>query len=119
MKSSINVNIKTTLAPLALGALLLIGCDKDANSDYEVYAPVDSLAATFTVTPVPGNDTKFVITNTTKGDFVGTRWDVGKGGGAVMGKTSDTVFIHWPVPIPLKCRPWIKEVNCTAQPPLV
>ncbi len=35
---------------------------------------------------------EFVITNTTKGDFVGTRWDVGKGSGPIMGKTTDTVF---------------------------
>lgn len=92
MKSSINVRILKTLVPLALGAWVLIGCEKDSNDSYEEYAPVDSLVATFTVTPVAGNDTKFVITNTTKGDVVGTRWDVGKGGGAAMGKTSDTVF---------------------------
>lgn len=78
--------------PLALGAWVLFGCNKESNDSYEVYAPVDSLVATFTVTPVPGNDTKFVITNTTTGGSVGTRWDVGKGGGPVMGKTSDTVF---------------------------
>lgn len=92
MKSSIKFNILATLFPLALGALVLIGCEKDSNNSYEEYAPVDSLVATFTVTPVAGNDTKFVITNTTQGDVVGTRWDVGKGGGAAMGKTSDTVF---------------------------
>lgn len=92
MKSSTNFNILTTLFPLALGAMVLFGCKKDANNDYEVYQPVDSLVATFTVTPVQGNDTKFVITNTTQGESVGTRWDVGKGGGPVMGKTVDTVF---------------------------
>ncbi len=85
-------NIIRAICPLALGALAMAGCQKDANTDYEVYAPVDSLAATFTVTPVAGNDTKFVITNTTKGDFVGTRWDIGKGSGPLMGKTADTVF---------------------------
>lgn len=78
--------------PLALGAMVLFGCKKGSNNSYEVYAPVDSLAAVFTVTPVPGNDTKFVITNTTPGEFVGTRWDIGKGSGLQMGKTSDTVF---------------------------
>lgn len=78
--------------PLALGAIALFSCKKDANTNYEVYGKVDSLAATFTVTPVAGNDTKFVITNTTQGGSVGTRWDVGKGSGPVMGKTSDTVF---------------------------
>jgi hypothetical protein len=92
MKLSINFNIPTALVSMVFGALILSGCEKDANTDYEVYAPVDSLAATFTVTPVPGNDTKFVITNTTKGEFVGTRWDIGKGSGAQMGKTTDTVF---------------------------
>jgi hypothetical protein len=89
MKSS----IKLKKFPLVLGILVLVGCKKEANSNYEVYDPVDSLVATFTVTPVPGNDTKFVITNTTQGQCVGTRWDIGKGGSdAVMGKTSDTVF---------------------------
>lgn len=92
MKSSIVFRIISAIAPLAAGALVLSGCTKESNGSYEVYAPVDSLVATFTVTPVAGNDTKFVITNTTKGECVGTRWDVGKGGGAVMGKTSDTIF---------------------------
>lgn len=92
MKSIVNFNIVTAICPLALGALVLFGCSKGSNNSYEVYAPVDSLVATFTVTPVPGNDTKFVITNTTQGQCVGTRWDVGKGGGAAMGKTTDTVF---------------------------
>jgi hypothetical protein len=78
--------------PLALGATILFGCKKELNNSYEVYAPVDSLAAVFTVTPVPGSDTKFVITNTTPGEFVGTRWDIDKGSGLQMGKTSDTVF---------------------------
>lgn len=91
--SSINFRIRRTLFPLVLGVLVLIGCKKEANSNYEVYDAVDSLVATFTVTPVPGNDTKFVIANTTQGQCVGTRWDIGKGGsGAVMGKTTDTVF---------------------------
>lgn len=92
MKSSIKTRIITASLLLALGTVALVGCEKDSNNSYEVYEAVDSLVATFTVTPVPGNDTKFVITNTTKGDVVGTRWDVGKGGGAVMGKTTDTVF---------------------------
>jgi hypothetical protein len=92
MKSSINFKISLALMPLALGATVLFGCKKESNNSYEVYGPVDSLAAVFTVTPVPGNDTKFVITNTTKGDVAGTRWDIGKGSGAQMGKTSDTVF---------------------------
>lgn len=92
MSSSINVKISVALMPVVLSAVLLFSCKKESNNSYEVYAPVDSLAATFTVTPVAGNDTKFVITNTTKGEFVGTRWDIGKGGGAQMGKTSDTVF---------------------------
>jgi len=92
MKSSTSFNIVSGLVPLALGAVVLFGCKKESNNSYEVYNPVDSLVATFTVTPVPGNDTKFVITNTTKGESVGTRWDVGKGSGPVMGKTTDTVF---------------------------
>lgn len=82
----------TAIFPLALGSFLITGCEKEGNDSYEVYAPVDSLVATFTVTPLPGNDTKFVLTNTTKGDVVGTRWDVGKGSGPQMGKTTDTVF---------------------------
>jgi hypothetical protein len=92
MKSSTSFNIVSGLLPLALGAVVLFGCKKESNNSYEVYAPVDSLVATFSVTPVAGNDTKFVITNTTKGESVGTRWDIGKGSGAVMGKTTDTVF---------------------------
>lgn len=92
MKSSIVSTILSAAATLAVAGLTLTGCKKEANGSYELYGPVDSLAATFTVTPVPGNDTKFVITNTTKGDCVGTRWDVGKGGSAAMGKTSDTIF---------------------------
>lgn len=92
MKSLIVSKILSATAILAVAGLALCGCTKEANSSYEDYAAVDSLAATFTVTPVPGNDTKFVITNTTKGAYVGTRWDVGKGGGAAMGKTSDTIF---------------------------
>jgi hypothetical protein len=92
MKLSGNLNIYKPLLLLALGATVLFGCKKESNNSYEVYAPVDSLAAVFTVTPVPGNDTKFVITNTTQGTVVGTRWDIGKGSGPQMGKTSDTVF---------------------------
>lgn len=90
MKSSIKFNI---LIPLALGALVLFGCSKGSNNSYEAYGAVDSLTATFTVTPVPGNDTKFVITNTTQGACVGTRWDIGKDtSGGAMGKVTDTVF---------------------------
>jgi hypothetical protein len=91
-KIKIMKSLYKPLLTLAVGAMVLFGCKKESNDSYEVYAPVDSLAATFTVTPVPGNDTKFVITNTTPGEFVGTRWDIGKGSGAQMGKTSDTVF---------------------------
>jgi hypothetical protein len=92
MQSSLKFKIFTTISPFVLGVLVLFGCKKESNNSYEVYNAVDSLVATFTVTAVPGNDTKFVITNTTPGQCVGTRWDVGKGGGAVMGKTADTVF---------------------------
>lgn len=92
MKSIMKFNIITAICTLALGAVVLFGCSKQSNNSYEVYNPVDSLVATFTVTPVTGNDTKFVITNTTQGACVGTRWDIGKGSGAVMGKTTDTVF---------------------------
>lgn len=92
MKSSIRSRISAGIVPAALVVVALFGCKKEANDSYEVYSPVDSLVATFTVTPVAGNDTKFVITNTTQGNVVGTRWDVGKGGGALMGKTVDTVF---------------------------
>jgi hypothetical protein len=92
MKSSINFSIRRTVSPVALGVLVLLGCEKEANNSFEIYNPVDSLVATFTATPVPGNDTKFVISNTTQGQCVGTRWDVGKGSGLVMGKTVDTVF---------------------------
>ncbi|WP_276483265.1 hypothetical protein [Paraflavitalea pollutisoli] len=93
MQSVNRFNIIKALLPLAVGASVLASCEKSSNDSYEVYAPVDSLVATFTVTPVPGNDAKFVITNTTKGDVVGTRWDVGKTGSALtMGKTTDTVF---------------------------
>ncbi|MFT3822594.1 MAG: hypothetical protein QM731_01690 [Chitinophagaceae bacterium] len=92
MQSSKRFNIVKAILPLALGASALFGCQKNSNNSYEVYDAVDSLAATFTVTPVAGNDTKFVITNTTKGGCVGTRWDVGKGSGLTMGKTTDTVF---------------------------
>ena len=92
MKSSLKFKIFTTISPLAFGALVLFGCKKESNSSYEMYEPVDSLVATFKVTAVPGNDTKFVITNTTQGQCVGTRWDLGKGSGSAMGKTADTVF---------------------------
>lgn len=92
MKLTIHFKIATAVYTLALGTWLLSGCKKEANDSFEVYGPVDSLVATFTVTPVAGNDTKFVITNTTQGACVGTRWDVGKGGGAAMGKTVDTIF---------------------------
>jgi hypothetical protein len=93
MKSSVKFNILTAICPLALGALVLFGCSKGSNSSYEAYGAVDSLTATFTVTPVPGNDTKFIITNTTQGACVGTRWDIGKDtSGGAMGKTVDTVF---------------------------
>jgi hypothetical protein len=92
MMSTTKFNILSAICPLALGAVVLFGCSKGSNGSYEVYNPVDSLVATFTVTPVTGNDTKFVIANTTQGACVGTRWDIGKGAGAVMGKTTDTVF---------------------------
>jgi hypothetical protein len=92
MKSSINSKILTTIFSLALGAALLPSCTKESNSSYEVYGPVDSLSATFTATPVPGSDTKFVVSNTTKGDCIGTYWNLDQGGGYAGGKVTDTVF---------------------------
>jgi hypothetical protein len=93
MKSSINSKIFSTIFPLFTGAALLFSCTKqEANSSYEVYPPVDSLTATFTVTPVAGSDTKFVVTNTTKGACVGTYWNLDQGAGYAGGKVSDTVF---------------------------
>lgn len=92
MKSKINFKTITMILPLAIGAMFLLGCQKQTDSSYEVYGKVDSLAASFTVTPVQGNANKYVITNTTLGACVGTRWDLGKGDGWTMGKVSDTVF---------------------------
>lgn len=77
---------------MALGAVVLLGCKKESNNSYEVYDTVDSLKATFTVTPVQGSNTKFIVSNTTNGNFVGTYWDSDQGNKFVGGKTVDTIF---------------------------
>lgn len=77
---------------MTLGAMALVGCKKESNSSYEAYDAVDSLKATFTVTPVQGSNTKFVIANTTKGNYVGTYWNLDQGGGFAGGKAVDTAF---------------------------
>ena len=92
MKSSINSNIVTAIFPLALGAALLLGCKKETNNSYEDYGAVDSLKASFTVTPVQGSNTKFILTNTTTGNCAGTYWNLDQGGGYAGGKATDTVF---------------------------
>jgi hypothetical protein len=92
MNSSIKFTIITTIFSLALGAILLPGCKKEANNSYEVYGAVDSLKASFTVSPVQGSNTKFVVTNTTAGSFVGTYWDSDQGNKFVGGKAVDTIF---------------------------
>jgi hypothetical protein len=92
MSSSIKYKVLSGLLPLAMGAIMLAGCKKEANDSYEVYAPVDSLKASFTVTPVQGSNTKFVVANTTAGDCVGTYWNLDQGGGYAGGKVTDTAF---------------------------
>jgi len=92
MKSSINYKIVTAIFPLALVAALLPGCKKETNNSYEEYGAVDSLKASFTVTPVQGSSTKFILTNTTTGNFAGTYWNLDQGGGYTGGKATDTVF---------------------------
>ena len=87
----------TAICPLAVGALVLFGCSKGSNNSFETYGSVEALTATFTVTPIPGNDAKYVITNTTQGNCVGTKWDLGKDtSGGTMGKTIDTAFFPLP-----------------------
>jgi hypothetical protein len=92
MNSSIKSKIKTTIFPLALGAVAMLGCKKESNNSYEVYGAVDSLKASFTVAPVQGSNTKFVVTNTTAGNFAGTYWDSDQGNKFVGGKAVDTIF---------------------------
>jgi hypothetical protein len=77
---------------LALCALFFVGCKKESNNSYEVYGTVDSLKASFTVTPVSGSNTKFVVINTTTGDCVATYWNLDQGGGYAGGKATDTAF---------------------------
>jgi hypothetical protein len=64
---------KTIIFSLAVVALF--SCKKESNDSYEVYGPIDSLTASFTVTPVQGDATRFVVTNTTPGIVAGTFWD--------------------------------------------
>lgn len=90
--TSIISKIVIRIFPFALGAIVFLGCQKEANNSYEVYEKADSLVANFAVAPVQGQDNKFVITNTTEGAFISTRWDYGKGSGWAMGKKADTVF---------------------------
>lgn len=92
MKSTINFKIIRIIFPLALVAFFLFGCQKQANDSYEVYGKVDSLTASFTVTPVKGDSTRFVVTNTTPGICVGTRWNADQGSGFVGGRVIDTLF---------------------------
>lgn len=92
MKSSLKFNIVTALFLFALGVILLPGCDKEGNSAFELYDAVDSLKASFTVKPVPGSNTKFVVANTTEGNCVGTYWNLDQGGGYAGGNLTDTVF---------------------------
>lgn len=74
-------------------AILVLGACEKSYKDDNPYAGEDTpLQASFTVTPVQGNPNKFVITNTTPGECIGARWDIGKGTGFAMGKMSDTVF---------------------------
>lgn len=92
MKSIINFKIVRIIFPLALGAFVLFGCQKQANDSYEAYGKVDSLIASFTVTPVKGDSTRFVVANTTPGLCVGTRWNADQGNGFVGGRVVDTLF---------------------------
>ncbi len=92
MKSNINFNLAKVILPLALGAIALFGCEKETNDSYETYGTVDSLTAKFTVTPVAGDETKFIVTNTTAGICAATRWNADQGNGFVGGKMVDTLF---------------------------
>lgn len=92
MKSPRNSKILITIFSFALGTMMLLGCKKESNDSYEVYGAVDSLKASFTVTPVQGSNTKFVVTNTTTGNCVGTYWDSDQGNKFVGGRTVDTIF---------------------------
>lgn len=92
MKSSINSKIFIKICSLTLGSILLFGCKKESNTSYEKYGAVDSLKASFTVTPVQGSNTKFVVTNTTTGNCIGTYWDSDQGNKFVGGRTVDTIF---------------------------
>lgn len=86
------MNFKTIIFPLALCVLISLGCKKESNNSYEVYGAVDSLKASFKVTPVSGSNTKFVVTNTTTGECVATYWNLDQGGGYAGGKATDTAF---------------------------
>jgi hypothetical protein len=92
MKSIINFKIMRIIFPLALGAIVLLGCKKQADNSYEIYGKIDSLTASFTVTPVPGDGTRFVVANTTPGICVGTFWNSDQGNGFVGGRVVDTLF---------------------------
>lgn len=92
MKSPRNSKIFISIFCFTLGTMILLGCKKESNNSYEAYGPVDSLKASFTVTPVQGSDTKFVVTNTTDGNCVGTYWDSDQGNKFVGGRTVDTIF---------------------------
>src|SRR4051812_27815098 len=97
MKSFIKFHLFTALCTLASGTVVLLGCSKGSNNSYETYGPVDGLTATFTVTALPGTDARYVIINTTQGDYVATKWDLGKDtSGGAMGKAIDTAF--YPLP---------------------
>lgn len=91
MKSSINFKIVISIFFLALASILLPGCEKEANTSYEVYSSADSLVSSFTVTAVQGRTNRYLVTNTTQG-AVASRWDIDNGLGWNMGKTADTVF---------------------------
>lgn len=92
MKSIKNFKIMRIVFPLALGAIVLLGCKKQVNDSYEIYGKIDSLTASFTVTPVPGDGTRFVVANTTPGICVGTFWNSDQGNGFVGGRVVDTLF---------------------------
>lgn len=92
MKSIINFKKTAIIFPLAVGALFLFSCQKQTNNSYEVYGKVDSLKASFTVAPVQGDSTRFVVTNTTTGICVGTLWNSDQGSGYIGGRVVDTIF---------------------------
>lgn len=92
MKFQINFKTIKRYFPLSVAILVLGACEKSYKDD-NPYAGEDTpLQASFTVTSVQGNSNKFVITNTTPGECIGARWDIGKGAGFAMGKMSDTIF---------------------------